>query len=692
MKNNAFSTREENKWLILRNKDYSSAMSIFQWWTIAEQVVKENLLALNKNNHGEIPEIIKCREENNWIYKELESFWEGTFIEERRRINLQMSDREIEKQIIDELENFIKSKSEEFRRLMKNIRENKLDDDEILKNERKQKRLSQKLTNDHNEETKNVSSYNNNKKAFNMEEEIIKITKEYLNKSITKWQNDKYEKKNKTIIEILLPIFEDISKGGDGFEFKDECEKLLAEWTKHKAWDDIRLEKYELEGILDNWDEPENLLVDPEELNDLNNLMSTNKKKLNKILAGNSLSESKEEDNSSKKDDSISDKSSDSEEEENKKIDKDAQEWLEEEYGNDKDKTEWIEIYEDGDGKINLSGELEIKDFPELKVIDLKEMNLSKLIIENCPKLEKIQVYKNEITEIVGLEHLANLKKLNVGDNKIKKLNVEGNPLLEELSAFDNENIDIIGLQNLFNLVEYSGGSSPLNLLKSTFKELKETAKELNIDESELEKLKDDSLNKIKKLLKEEGERNKQNKKMLDEEFPNLTDNNKRIIGEELTKIKENFDKGEKYAKLVTKNTELVTGDEVDQEKIDELKVAGADAVEAIKRLCINDLKMTTLEEKLGDNTNLTHIPVNLKTLLEEKKLLEKTVKDYEEKEELWEAEKKITEKEIVLKSGKDALKKLKNKAEEEVAKIARNKERKEKQAQLEAKTEAKLK
>src|SRR6185503_19736575 len=105
-------------------------------------------------------------------------------------------------------------------------------------------------------------------------------------------------------------------------------------------------------------------------------------------------------------------------------------------------------------------GELEIKDYSSLKIIRLRETKgITKLTIINCLNIEEIEVYGNEITEIVGLENLSKLRRLNCGGNAMTKIDVSKVAGLEVLLVHDNKSgMQVIGIENLPKLVKYSGG------------------------------------------------------------------------------------------------------------------------------------------------------------------------------------------------------------------------------------------
>jgi len=89
------------------------------------------------------------------------------------------------------------------------------------------------------------------------------------------------------------------------------------------------------------------------------------------------------------------------------------------------------------------------------------------------------------------------------------------------------------------------------------------------------------------------------------------------------TKLDELVGKGNDYDDVVKNNPELVDNGKISQGKIDGLKDANKDAAAAITRLGVADLKVPTLDAKLGDATKLSDIPTTLKDLLEKDKKID---------------------------------------------------------------------
>src|SRR5438105_1286368 len=81
----------------------------------------------------------------------------------------------------------------------------------------------------------------------------------------------------------------------------------------------------------------------------------------------------------------------------------------------------------------NLTGDLIVKDFPDLEHIILRSHGLTSLTIVNCPKLNDINVSDNNNIKKVDVE-----KTVTSGDGKniIKKVQISGNG-----SGFDELNL-----------------------------------------------------------------------------------------------------------------------------------------------------------------------------------------------------------------------------------------------------------
>jgi Leucine-rich repeat (LRR) protein len=124
-----------------------------------------------------------------------------------------------------------------------------------------------------------------------------------------------------------------------------------------------------------------------------------------------------------------------------------------------------------------LTGELEIKDYPVLTEVELREHEIEKLTIINCPNLEKIICNINKLTELdiarIKTDADGNpvptdkLKELVIGGNKeLKAISLEYCPELERLCVPGNEKLDrILGLSKLSELRSISVDGLPRGLV-----------------------------------------------------------------------------------------------------------------------------------------------------------------------------------------------------------------------------------
>ncbi|RHZ35241.1 hypothetical protein [endosymbiont GvMRE of Glomus versiforme] len=155
-----------------------------------------------------------------------------------------------------------------------------------------------------------------------------------------------------------------------------------------------------------------------------------------------------------------------------------AQDWLDSlksKYNNKEEITEIsVKTDEDDDNDettVELSGELKIEDFSELKKIYLNETSeLDKLIINNCPKLTEIHAQNSGVKEIElgkGLEQLLFLDfSLEADENptnnerKLKKLDLSNVINLKVLVGFGIQETELTGIEELNQLHHlYSGNS-----------------------------------------------------------------------------------------------------------------------------------------------------------------------------------------------------------------------------------------
>jgi len=144
-----------------------------------------------------------------------------------------------------------------------------------------------------------------------------------------------------------------------------------------------------------------------------------------------------------------------------------AQVWLNGKYS-DKEEIKEIELEKEE----QISGELIITDFPRLEKIDVggneltqlqinncflqSTKRLAELTIANCPKLEKINASGNQL---INLDLSANttLTNLNLGNNKLTQLGLGDNQKLEELDIGSNSfTSDLSVFSHLVNLKNLS--------------------------------------------------------------------------------------------------------------------------------------------------------------------------------------------------------------------------------------------
>ncbi|CAG8714506.1 26727_t:CDS:2, partial [Racocetra persica] len=251
-----------------------------------------------------------------------------------------------------------------------------------------------------------------------------------------------------------------------------------------------------------------------------------------------------------------------------------------------------------------LEGVLEIKDYPQLKEIFLGgAKGITELKIINCPAVETLFVSDNQITKIEGLTDLSKLKKLSFGGNKLEEIDISKNTELEMLYFRDNP-----------TALKFANGIKNLSKL---IKELKEIAKELGLDGE------GKSLDEIKQAIKDELDKNKQNKEKLEQELPGLFGTDGKVDESKLGEIKDKAEKGNNYDDLVEKNPDLIVDGKIDQSKLNDLNDKGKK---------FDDLKNTM--DAIGiDPNNVADATKNIKEL----KALEESViayfgKDYKER------------------------------------------------------------
>ena len=107
-----------------------------------------------------------------------------------------------------------------------------------------------------------------------------------------------------------------------------------------------------------------------------------------------------------------------------------------------------------------LEGDLVIQDFPNLQKISFSNnKKITSLKVSNCPRVEEIDIYGNEISRI-EINELTNLKHLICSSNQLKKIDVVQNKNLKTLVCFNNPLEKLDGLENLCELSYFNGGKS----------------------------------------------------------------------------------------------------------------------------------------------------------------------------------------------------------------------------------------
>jgi len=158
---------------------------------------------------------------------------------------------------------------------------------------------------------------------------------------------------------------------------------------------------------------------------------------------------------------------------------KTAQNWLDTKYS-DKTISEIKLDEKSGESVEELTGELLIKDYTKVEVIDFERWDkktkdkITKVIIENCPQVKKIKFNNNEIGEITFQGTFNNLSWLDLPDNKLIKIDVSKFPNLSRLNVTRNPNLtEIEGWENFTKLEFFDLFDTP-GLNGKKFKEWKD--------------------------------------------------------------------------------------------------------------------------------------------------------------------------------------------------------------------------
>jgi len=99
----------------------------------------------------------------------------------------------------------------------------------------------------------------------------------------------------------------------------------------------------------------------------------------------------------------------------------------------------------------NLTGNLDLSDFVNLRELDCSHNNLTSLKLDNCKKLKRIDCSSNQLAKL-EINHLTNLILLNCGNNQLteqdlsvfselknlKELNIGNNPITGSLKPLEN--------------------------------------------------------------------------------------------------------------------------------------------------------------------------------------------------------------------------------------------------------------
>ena len=129
------------------------------------------------------------------------------------------------------------------------------------------------------------------------------------------------------------------------------------------------------------------------------------------------------------------------------------QNWINENYSD----LQIEEIYNRGQ---ELQGNLIIENYPNLKKIILTNAKqITKLVVHNCPAVERIDIYNSKISDL-DISELANLEYLQVGNNQLTKLNVSQNKKLKTLICFNNPLESLEGVDKLTELSYFNASNA----------------------------------------------------------------------------------------------------------------------------------------------------------------------------------------------------------------------------------------
>lgn len=257
-----------------------------------------------------------------------------------------------------------------------------------------------------------------------------------------------------------------------------------------------------------------------------------------------------------------------------------------------------------------LEGELEINGFSNLRVIYLGQFvgagkgSLTKVIINNCPNVEHIDLYNHEINEL-DVSNLAKLKILVISDNSLGKIKVTGCENLWSIEANRNKDAKIESLEDLKNLsnIRFSSAFVPSQELKNWKIVIGSNGLSdiLNSDET----INEDKLKEYKEA------KNRPTQEQLDQAVAKEKDNYKNFIDPENLENeakKKGMVSAEEYNKLLKNITELEK--RPTQEDYDKLKILKDTTVANYNKLVLDK---NTLQQQLNTiQAELTKVKADL--------------------------------------------------------------------------------